>query len=393
MGKKLTAFYSLNQAGFWMAFCISSSFAAVYLGTLGYSNTALGALLALGSTLGFLLGTALSSFVDRSPRFNAADILWFVLAFQTLFFLLLLLFPVRSAVTSLCYPLLLAFSLTVNTLNLKLCADFEHYESPINYGVARSMGSAAYMAVSMLLGVCITRFGVRVVPIAGLAVTAVQLVANALLGVSVVRLHRSFTAFHASPVQGRSLGVFLRESPRFCLLLIGSILIFFSHNTSSTFLINIVQHAGGNTASMGYLSAFIAATEVPTMLLFSRIYRRKSCVSLLRVSFIAFAAKNVALALAPGVPFLFAAEILQAPSFGLYAPAIVAYVALAVPYEDSAKGQSLAFNTTTVGGILASLISGRLFDILSVPATMCIAAAACAAGALLACRGLEEPKP
>ena len=62
----------------------------------------------------------------------------------------------------------------MNTLNLKLCADFEHYESPVNYGIARSMGSAAYMVLSMLLGVWVTRFGVRVIPIAGLAVTALQ---------------------------------------------------------------------------------------------------------------------------------------------------------------------------------------------------------------------------
>ena len=62
--KRITAFFSLNQAGFWMSYCLSSSFAAVYLGALGYSNTELGGLLALGSVLGFLLGTGLSSFVD-----------------------------------------------------------------------------------------------------------------------------------------------------------------------------------------------------------------------------------------------------------------------------------------------------------------------------------------
>ena len=141
--KRITVYYSLNQVGFWMVFCLSSSFAAVYLGALGYSNTKLGSMLALGSVLGFLLGTGLSSFVDTSPRFNAADVLWPVLTLQAAFFLLLLFFPARGIVTTLCYPLLLAFTLAVNTLNLKLCADFEHYESPVNYGIARSMGSAA----------------------------------------------------------------------------------------------------------------------------------------------------------------------------------------------------------------------------------------------------------
>lgn len=220
--KRITVYYSLNQVGFWMVFCLSSSFAAVYLGALGYSNTKLGSMLALGSVLGFLLGTGLSSFVDTSPRFNAADVLWPVLTLQAVFFLLLLFFPARGVVTTLCYPLLLAFTLAVNTLNLKLCADFEHYESPVNYGIARSMGSAAYMVLSMLLGVWVTRFGVRVIPIAGLAVTALQGVSNALLSRSVLRLRRKLLSGHAAPApQGRSLGVFLRESPRFCLLLAG----------------------------------------------------------------------------------------------------------------------------------------------------------------------------
>ena len=363
--KRITVYYSLNQVGFWMVFCLSSSFAAVYLGALGYSNTKLGSMLALGSVLGFLLGTGLSSFVDTSPRFNAADVLWPVLTLQAAFFLLLLFFPARGAVTTLCYPLLLAFTLAVNTLNLKLCADFEHYESPVNYGIARSMGSAAYMVLSMLLGVWVTRFGVRVIPIAGLAVTALQ---------------------------GRSLGVFLRESPRFCLLLAGMALLFFSHNTTSTFLINFVEHAGGSTETLGYLTAFLTALEVPTMLFFSRIFRRRSCAAVLRFSFIFFALKTAAIAAAPNIPLLFAAAAIQIPSYALYVPGIVAYVTLIVPYEDAAKGQSLAFSMTTIGGVLASLISGRLLDVLSAPATAWIAAAVCAVGAAIACRGLEKPK-
>ena len=47
---------------------------------------------------------------------------------------------------------------------------------------------------------------------------------------------------------------------------------------------------------------------------------------------------------------------------------------------------------TTIGGVLASLISGRLLDVLSAPATAWIAAAVCAVGAAIACRGLEKPK-
>ncbi len=55
--------FSLMQAGFWMSFCISVSFAAVYLQELGYSNGALGCILALGSTMGIAVSLSLSAWI------------------------------------------------------------------------------------------------------------------------------------------------------------------------------------------------------------------------------------------------------------------------------------------------------------------------------------------
>ena len=389
--KKCTAFYSAAQAAFWMLFCVAVSFAAVYLGGLGYSNSELGALLALGSVLGFLSGTALSAIIDRSEKFSASSLVWIVLTLQGIFYLVLLLHPERGVLTSVCYPLMHASMLSVNTLNLRICADFEHYKVPLNYGVSRSMGSLFYTLISMVLGVLVTSLGIRIIPAVALGGTALQFLANALLTAALTRLHRSEAAAEMPKVPvGRPLGEFLRENPKFCLLLIGSVLIFFAHNTTTTFLINLVENVGGDTEAMGYLSAFGAMVEIPTMLLYSRIFRRKRCSWILGFSFIFFTIKSAALALAPNMPLLYAAEALQAPSFAVYSPAIVAYVSLVVPYEDSAKGQSLAFGTTTVGGVIASLVSGHLYDILPVSTVLWIGAAVCAVGTVIVLRSIEK---
>ena len=352
--KRITVYYSLNQVGFWMVFCLSSSFAAVYLGALGYSNTKLGSMLALGSVLGFLLGTGLSSFVDTSPRFNAADVLWPVLALQAAFFLLLLFFPARGVVTTLCYPLLLAFTLAVNTLNLKLCADFEHYESPVNYGIARSMGSAAYMVLSMLLGVWVTRFGVRVIPIAGLAVTALQGVSNALLSppssgcagrCSPAIPHRRRRAARSAYFCGR-VPASVCCSPEWRSL-------FFSHNTTSTFLINFVEHAGGGIETLGYLTAFPhrarGADDAVLLAYFpSEELRRRAAVFvyLLRAQDRRDRrGARTSAALCRGVSSGAVLCAVRARDRGL--------CHAHRPPDDAAKGQSLAFSMTTIGGVLA----------------------------------------
>ena len=93
-----------------------------------------------------------------------------------------------------------------------------------------------------------------------------------------------------------------------------------------------------------------------------------------------FLVKGLAFALAPSIPLLFAAILLQAPSFALYTCAVVLYVSAVIAPENGAKAQSLAFSMTTLGAVGASLVGCWLFDHWSVRTTLLIAAAVCSAG-------------
>ncbi len=63
--------FSLVQAGFWMSFCISVSFASVYLQSIGCSNSLLGLILALGNLSGAILALALADWIDRDAKISA----------------------------------------------------------------------------------------------------------------------------------------------------------------------------------------------------------------------------------------------------------------------------------------------------------------------------------
>ena len=118
--KTLTPAYAAIQASFWMTWCTSVSFAAVYLQGLGYSNSALGLVTAAGSLLGALLGPALSDRIDRDARVSAVHLTPPVLAAQAAVLLVLLSFPRKGPVTSLGFALYMMFATSVNSLNLKL---------------------------------------------------------------------------------------------------------------------------------------------------------------------------------------------------------------------------------------------------------------------------------
>ena len=378
--QKLTPAFALVQAPFWATYCISVSFAAVYLQALGYSNRQLGLILAAGCLASALLGPLLSSRIDRSPELTAARLAPFVLAAQAASLLLLIFFPHKGLPSALGFLLYLAFSNSVNSLNLKLYSDAVYGGAAIDYGFCRGIGSLGYVVVSVLVGFAVKLTSALIIPWAGLLLTVLQ--------------YLTFRRFHkAAPEsravrerkRGATLTEFARANPRFCLLLLGTVLMFIAHNAAGNFMINVVRNLGGDEGTLGWLNGFMAAVEIPMMFLYSRLFRKKgAAAAALSLSFVFLTLKAAGIAAAATVPVLAAVFLLQAPSFALYTAAIVPYVAETVAYDDSAKAQSLAYTMTTVGSVLASLIAGPMYDTLSVSATLWISCALCAAGTVIA---------
>ncbi len=384
---KLTFYYAAVQAGFWMTWCSAVSYAAVYLQGLGYRNAELGLITAAGSLCGALLGTSLSDWIDRQPRVTADRLALPVLLAQAAALVLLLFFPVKGAVSAVGFALYMSFSASVNSLNLKLYSDAAYRGTAINYGFARGMGSLFYVFASLILGFAVERTSVRAVPVAGLLLFVWQLAAFLCFR---RHLPPAQTSSGGSTAKGSPLPVFIRKNRRFCVLLLGTVLIFFAHNVVSSYMINITRNVGGDTSTMGLLNGFMAAVEIPVLVFSSALFSKRSNASLLRVAFVFFALKAAAIALATSVPLLGAAFLLQAPSYALYTAAIVPYVARVVAYEDSAKAQSLAFTMTTLGGVLANILGGWMFDGLSVKNVLWIACAVSVLGAAVAVSGVQS---
>ena len=141
----LTGRYAAVQGAFWMGYCVTISFAAVYLQGLGYSNAQLGLVMAVGNLLGAVLGPELSARIDRSDRLTAWSLVWPWLALQAAALLCLGLCPVKGAVTSAAFVLFIAFSISLNSLNLKLFVDCVHSGQAVDYGVARGTGSGTLL--------------------------------------------------------------------------------------------------------------------------------------------------------------------------------------------------------------------------------------------------------
>lgn len=389
----VTFHYMIITGGFWMAFCVVTAYAAVYLKGVGCSNTELGLILALGNVGGALLSPVLGAMIDRNRNLRHASVVNVLLSVQVVLLVLLRLHPAHDLLTAACYVLYMTAMMPVNAVNLDLCVRLERAKAPLDFGLARSMGSFSFVILSTLLGIVTAQWGHLSLPFAGLAVVALQFFGNRIIDRDLRAAEAAMPAEETVITEkSSSLPDFIRENKMFCLMLFGTIIIFIAHNLDGNFLINEVEALGGNTAIMGYVAAFTAIVEVPVMMFSSKLPKQWSTVQYIRLSFVFFVIKILAYALAPTIPLFFAARVLQAPSYALYTVLIVGYADRTVARKDSAKAQSLAFSMTTIGSVLASLIGGPMFDAVGVRPTMLTAAAIAAVGAVIALAGTMKKK-
>ena len=373
--------YAALQGVYWLTFCACVAFAAVYMQHRGYTNSVIGVTLALGNIVGVILSAVLASLADRRGRaglFGALiGLLLAALAFQGIFIL------VRS--TS---PLVLAgyclYVACVNAgggLTTQLSAELAHSCGHINFGAARGTGSLFYSLSATIIGLLLEKFTPAALPGAAIFGLAVQALIIAALA---VQLRRAADVVPVSSGAAEASGLldFFRGNKRFCYMMLGTVLLYFSHNVLTNFFINVVRADGGDTADLGRITGFMAIIEIPVLLFYDRFTRRISAPACMRIAAVGFVAKAFAFALAPNVPALYAASILQTVSFALITPASVRYVSLYISASDAAKGQSVAFGVTTLASIFATSIGGVLFDAMSARAVLLISAVVASVGAV-----------
>lgn len=153
---KHTGKFSLTQCSFWMSFCLTVCFAALFLQKNGYSNTEVGLILALGNTFGSLLAVSLSAGVDKSAKLTAGGCALWLILIHALCAAGLLLLPGKSLAAGALYVLLITSLLGINSMNLKVCVDLNRCGESV-FGTARGFGSAAFVALPPCWASCISR--------------------------------------------------------------------------------------------------------------------------------------------------------------------------------------------------------------------------------------------
>ena len=338
--KKFNLRYGLIQASYWALSGIIFGFTAVYLQGKQYTNYDIGIIFALGNIVGFIAQPLVAGHIDKTRQRTLLRCILIAAALSLALMISVLFMPTACLPLSAAFVLLIGGNILFQPLCISLYFYLESIGSKINFSAARAVGSFFYALANVALGILVERVSAQSVPVSYIIFTAAlgALTLSLALG---AKPKQEISELQAEQIEKPSgIFEFLRENKRFALFLLGTALLYFTHSLLGVFMIEFVRNVGGGSSDMGSILAFMTITEVPVMLLFSRLGKRFSCSSLLRFAVIMFTVKELAIYLAGSVWMLYAAEALQALSFAIFVPASVRYADAVIEKRNAAKGQT-----------------------------------------------------
>ena len=389
--KQLNIEYFSLQSLFWMTYCMVVGFSVTYLLSCGYSNSEAGYILASANICALVLQPFFADLADRSKKINAMTI--FLISISIIFVCSIGLFfiSVRSVILTLIYVVMITLANAVIAFLTSVQFLMDPSKTKINFGLCRAGGSLFFAILSAAMGILIERIGMKSIPTALFIITFLIII----LCIYITR-HRIHTTYESTndltDQKSSTLLVFFKENPKFMLLSIAMLFIYYAHAFITNFTISIVRNVGGDHREMGYLIAFMALMELPGMIGFKEISQRFKVSSLLLFSMMMFSAKAIIVWLSPSLITLSFGFALQFVSFALYIPASVQYANIIIDEKDTVKAQMM-FNLMQVGGaVFSSIIGGWLIDFSGISHALLVGAILSCIGTMIAFTAIQKTK-
>ena len=351
---RLTLRYALHQLAYWAAAAGVMSFATTFLLQQGFPATQVGTIMALGTILSCLTQPVLAEKADRDPHLLFPLIVGLTV-FSGVCFTCVLLPDLPRGVFALLYLLgVWSFDAMMPLMN-SVCVRFLALGCPINYGVARAAGALSFAVAALGIGYLMERMGAD-------SMILLSLMLLALCAVITLGYPRggAEAAQAAETAESCSVAEFFRRYRWYCASLLGILLLGMFHAMTENYLIAIFERLGGGSSNVGVALFIPTVVEAVVMVYFSLIRQKISDNWLLRWAGITFLVKSFVFLFAPNIGVIYAAQLLQATSYGFLSPTQMYYADSKVHRSDMVKGQAFITAAYSLGCAMGNFMGGVL---------------------------------
>ncbi|MBR3345117.1 MAG: MFS transporter [Solobacterium sp.] len=385
--------YALINIFYMFLICSTVGYAANFLLAKGFSNSAVGAVLSCVSIFGVVLQAVFAPLIDRSDKLTEKGFVSITLIITTVIALAMYFMPDASVL--LLVLTTVSFSAASSGLPFinSIAFIYEKVGQTINYGLCRGLGSAAYAFGSLLIGRFLSiSFQNGRLPSDYLPLIYASMALFTLIMVQTLETPEAETSTD-SPKAGKiNYGQFFRKYSHILPVLVGMVMIYTCHMLINNFMIHVITNVGGDSSNQGTALFIQAMSELPPMFLFAKIMQKKDVDSIMALAGICFTVKHLLVWLAPDIRMLYLSMAVQMLGYALLIPSSVYFANKHFDEQDRNQGQAVTAWTTTIGGIIASLLGGVLMDHLAVSTVLLIGFLISLAGTLLMVKGIASLK-
>ena len=359
---------------FWSGFGLLFAFLPAYYEEIGFSSIEVGLVMALVSAANIAGQPILGTIADRIG--SAGRVLSVSIVASIILALVMYATPVNVLVVAVLSSIVSFTAQTLPPIIDGWTMTIKRRRPEIDYGITRAMGSVGFSVTVALAGRAFDRW-----TIALMFPGAAAMFAGAIVFVLWGRRYETALPVAeestggpggnpedpprvgAADGRGRRGSVRAFFAPQTVALLVIGLLTFTAFRPVQVFLPGYIRLLGGTNRHIGYGLAVMAVSEVPVMILFSRLLKRVRDIDIVMVALVFFFLRILVHVFAPGPGFVIAVQVLQGLSFGLYLPASVHLLDRLAPAGTSTFAQTAgSVATFGLGSVFGSAVGGYLVD-------------------------------
>ena len=388
--------YALMQSTYWMFYAVAGIFVSVYMLGKGYSNTAIGLVIAVGNIAAVIVQSIIADITDRFDRISNITVIKTMTVVLFMLTAAVLLTGSRSAGLTAAYTALIVVHTALHPFINSLSFTLGESGIYVSFGIGRSMGSLSAAVLGLVMGYMVTALGVDVIPFSGLMILIAMEAVIIITGrhykkqtdlQKMIFLEKKAEEDRTEHTEPEDTDIsfirFIKDNIRFVVMSVGVAALFFGNVILENFTIQIVENIGGNTEQMGIVIFVMSILEMPAMIFFDRLKRRFSYIFLLRIAAVFFAVKITMMYLARSMMLIYIAQINQILGYGLLFPAMVGFIGHVMTKGEAVRGQALFTTAITSGNVLGCIAGGRILDIMSVNSLLFISSAVTVLGTII----------
>ena len=393
--KNIFPLFTLSMMMYCIAYSTVRNFATLFLRSQGFTNTEVGIFYSLGSAFSIVSQLFLGTLLDKHEKLTAKHLLTIV-TWLVVFDAAMLYFARAKWVIFWGFVVMNMVILLDKSLYNMFGLAYVNDGYSLDYSLSRGIGSFSTSFTTLLTGMIIGRFSERYIFIIFFIMQVGLLVVLRRLPY----VHRNLSQGTAVPSSTAaadpdedSRTVSLLDKSLW-LLLVSMLLVYSCYNAGNNYHINIIEALGGGSRELGISDAIMAVVELPAMAAFLPLTKKFSFRKILCFSMICFVLKVICFAFATNMYQIYASQLLQLFSYGLFIPASAYYFNQILVESRRGRGQALlGIFTSGLSGLLTSPVIGMILDHFPVKSMLLMVSAVAVlgiAGAIISTRQIAR---